>query len=129
MGRGGPKSAQHENAVVSHEFTEFIAVAKSSDGMGSAFHGWRESRGRRFDGFASLVSSNALRMRTILDAFEHQSTKSLSIARLCQWGPTRYGKSGREYPMTFSIAKESFRHQTSNRSDKTLGNPNSMSDS
>jgi hypothetical protein len=61
-------------------------------------------------------------MRIILDAFEHQSTKSLSIARLCQRGPTRYGTRGRAHPVTFSIAKGSFRHPTSNRSDKTLGN-------
>jgi hypothetical protein len=92
--------------------------------MGSIFHRWRESRERRFDGFVSLVCSHALRMRIILDAFEHQSTRILSIARLCQWGPTRYGKSGREYPMTFTIARGSFRHPTSYQSDKTLGSQN-----
>jgi hypothetical protein len=41
----------------------------------------------------------------ILNVEHYQSTKSLSMARLCQWGPTRYGKSGSGYPMTFSITK------------------------
>jgi hypothetical protein len=90
----------------------------------SYFSRWRKSPERRFDGFASLVCSKALRMRIILGAFEHQSTKSLSIARLCKWGPTRYGNSDREYPMTFSIAKGGFRHPTRGESGKTFGNQN-----
>jgi hypothetical protein len=100
-----------------------IPVAKSSDRIGREIDGWLEAPERRSDGFASLVCSHALRMRIILDACEHQSTKSLSIARLCQWGPTRYGNSGREYPMTFSMAKGRSRHPTWNESDKTFGNP------
>jgi hypothetical protein len=46
----------------------------------------------------------------------------LSIARLCQWGPTRYGKSGREYPMTSSIAKGAFATQRVINRTKLLGN-------
>jgi hypothetical protein len=112
---------QHRSGDCPSSGTCLTAVAKSSDRMGRAFHGWRESPERRSDSFASLGCLNALGMRIILDAFEHQSTKSLSIARLRQWGPTWYDKSGRKYPMTFSIAKGSCRRPTASQSDKPLG--------
>jgi hypothetical protein len=40
------------------------AVAKGSDRTGNAFHRWRESRERRFDGFASLAVKGRSRRPT-----------------------------------------------------------------
>jgi hypothetical protein len=99
----------------------FIAVANSSDGLGSNFHRWRESRERRFDGFASLVCSNALRMRIILDAFEHQSTNKPEHdgAVSVETSSVRQVRQGA--PNDVQHYQGSFRHPTSNQSDKTLG--------